>query len=197
MEPAAGALSTNDARLVRGGGGGAGNGVELTERRQACVIASTTESRFAVNSAAAVRRAALRVSMLSEVIEAMASRKSVLADSRAAVRSASSARRSSSTQVRYDTKFLSIVEATADETAEAMDSPMWRSSGTSGAVAVRIASATAARVRSARAGASRSVKAEAIVDFETTWRADVDRRLRLGDKFGERSSMRPNGGAYP
>ena len=69
---------------LQGGGGGAITGVVSTEPRpgivvvgteprRACVIALTTESRFAAKSAAAERRAALRVSMLSEVIVAIAS----------------------------------------------------------------------------------------------------------------------------
>jgi hypothetical protein len=65
-------LSANASRPVRGGGGGAVTGVVLTETRRACVIALTTESRFAANSEAAERRAALRVSMLSEVVVAIA-----------------------------------------------------------------------------------------------------------------------------
>ena len=84
VEPAGVVLSAKVSRLVRGGGGGAITGVVSTEPRpgivvvgteprQACVIALTTESRFAAKSAAAERRAALRVSMLSEVIVAIAS----------------------------------------------------------------------------------------------------------------------------
>ena len=73
VEPAGVVLSAKVSRLVRGGGGGAITGVVSTEPRRACVIALTTESRFAAKSAAAERRAALRVSMLSEVIVAIAS----------------------------------------------------------------------------------------------------------------------------
>ena len=73
VEPAGVELSAKVSRLVRGGGGGAITGVVSTEPCRACVIALTTESRFAAKSAAAKRRAALRVSMLSEVIVAIAS----------------------------------------------------------------------------------------------------------------------------
>ena len=96
----------------------------FTEPRRACVIALTTESRFAANSAAAERGAALSVSILSEVIVLIVFRNSVLADCRAACRSASAACRSSRTQVRYVAKVSSMVEAMVDETAEAMDSLM-------------------------------------------------------------------------